>query len=145
MKHPQSLAEQLYYHFATENLKNIKDYGCCIFVLLWCLGIEPEDTDAIMLVDDLITQGDIKKDCTVLWAKAIKALTGREMKSIDFLEVKHIEAIKERTPVRYDYQKKSHWVGVENGKIAFNPLKQSRCVEFGKATTQRVIHLQGEK
>lgn len=143
MNHPQTLAGKLYNHFPSENLKNIKDYGCCIFVLLWCLGIEPDDIEAIMLVDDLISEKAIDPDCTVQWAKAIKALTGREMNSIEFVEIKHLVGINERTPVRYNYDGKAHWVGVEKGKVMFNPIEYSRCVEKGKPTTKRVIKISG--
>ena len=65
MKHPQSLATELYKHFPTSNLKAIKNYGCCAFVLLWCLGIESDDAEAIMTVDSLIQAKALKEDCTV--------------------------------------------------------------------------------
>ena len=144
MKHPQSLATELYKHFPTSNLKAIKDYGCCAFVLMWCLGIEPDDdAEAIMMVDSLIQAKALEEDCTVKWAEAIKRLTGKEMKAVDFVNIKYIFHIKKRSPVRYDYNGKSHWVGVENGKVAFNPLKFSVCVENGKPSTMRIIHIKG--
>lgn len=144
MKHPQSLAAELYSHFPAGNLKAIKDYGCCAFVLMWCLGIEPDDdAEAVMTVDSLIQAKALKEDCTVKWAEAIRRLTGREIKAVDFVNITSIVHIKDRCPVRYDYSGKSHWVGVENGKIAFNPLKFSVCVENGKPSTMRIIHIKG--
>ncbi len=144
MKHPQSLAAELYSHFPAKNLKAIKEYGCCAFVLMWCLGIEPDDdAEAVMTVNSLIQAKALKEDCTVKWAEAIRRLTGREMKAVDFVNINYIFHIKDRCPVRYDYNGKSHWVGVENGKIAFNPLKFSVCVENGKPSTMRIIHIKG--
>lgn len=144
MKHPQSLAAELYSHFPAKNLKAIKEYGCCAFVLMWCLGIEPDDdAEAVMTVDSLIQAKALKQDCTVKWAEAIRQLTGREMRAVVFVNITSILHIKARCPVRYDHNGKSHWVGVENGKIAFNPLKRSVCVESGKPSTMRIIHIKG--
>ncbi len=143
MKNPQTLAEELNNHFENKNLKNIAKSGCCAFVLLWCLGIDGDDINAILLLDDMIKKGVIKEDCTVKWAEAIKYLSGRELTSIDFMDILIIRNIKERTPVRYDYNGKSHWVGVEDGKIKFNPLKYSLCVEKGRPATKRVLHIKG--
>lgn len=104
MRTPQTLAVELYNHFPTKNLKAIRDYGCCAFVLLWCLHIEPEnDVDAILILDDLMHKKAIKEDCTVKWADAIRSLTGRELKAVDFVDVRTIRSIKERTPVRFDF------------------------------------------
>lgn len=141
MNHPQTLAIELYNHFPCQNLKIIKDNACCAFVLMWCLGIEPEDIKAIQIVDDLLSKGVLKADCTVKWAECVKALSGLELQSIDFVDTKFIFNIKERTPVRFDYNEKSHWVGVENGKVVFNPLKFSACVDYGMPATMRVLHI----
>lgn len=144
MKHPQSLAAELYSHFPAKNLKSIKEYGCCAFVLMWCLGIEPDDdAEAVMTVDSLIQAKALKEDCTVKWAEAIRWLIGREMRAVDFVNITSILHIKDRCPVRYDHNGKSHWVGVEDGKVAFNPLKRSVCVESGKPSTMRIIHIKG--
>ena len=146
MRNPQTLAMELYNHFPSKKLKAIKDFGCCAFVLLWCLHIEPEnDVDAILILDDLIHKKAIKADCTVKWADAIKRLSGRTMESIKFEDITIISNIKERTPVRFDYNGESHWVGVENGKVAFNPLIFSNCVTYGKPATKRVFKLKGVK
>ena len=143
MKNPQTLAEELNTHFETKNLRNISKYGCCAFVLLWCLGIEPDDVKAIMKLDDMINHKVLKEDCTVKWVEAVKYLTGRELTSIDFVDTKIIGNIKERTPVRFDYNGKSHWVGVENGKVCFNPLVYSNCVTHGRPGSKRVLHIKG--
>jgi hypothetical protein len=144
MKNPQTLAEKLADKFPDKKLINISKYGCCAFVLLWCLGIEPdEDAEAILILSDLIEKGKIKEDCTVKWVEAVKYLTGRTVTAVDFNEIKIIGNIKNRTPVRYDYGKNSHWVGVEYGEIKFNPLSFSNCVEFGRPAESRVLHIKG--
>ena len=59
-----------------------------------------------------------------------------------------IKDIKKRTPVKYERidengKKHAHWVGVENGKIGFNSLKTSLCVNKGKPVTARILTISG--
>lgn len=140
MKYPQTLAREFCSIISPARLETIGKYGCCAFVLLWCLGIEPDNMEAIELVNDMINAGVIEKDCTVHWAEAVKFLTGRDI-TVEFKNIKNILSIKDRTPVRYDYKGQGHWVGVERGMIAFNPLKQSNCVDKGVPVTARIIKL----
>ena len=143
MKNPQTLAMNLNKKFPNEKLNTIGKKACCAFVLMWCLGIEPDDADAIMLVDDLMKHGGVDKNCTVYWADAIKLLTGRTIKKIDFTKITSISDIKGRTPVLYKKKptdETGHWVGIENGAIIFNPLSYSECVLYGKPVEKRVIY-----
>lgn len=145
MKHPQTLAEELYKHFPTPKLKAIKDYACCAFTLIWWLGIDCSDVDAIMLVSDLMNHNALDVDCTVIWSLCIKQLTGREMESLEKIQIKDIKKIKERTIVKFSNGGYSHWVGVEGGKVVFNSLKYSNCVAKGKPTEARIIKIKGGK
>lgn len=140
MKYPQTLAREFCSVISPARLETIGKYGCCAFVLLWCLGIEPDNMEAIELVNDMINAGVIEKDCTVHWVEAVKFLTGRDI-TVEFKNIKDILSIKDRTPVRYDYKGQGHWVGVERGMIAFNPLKQSNCVDKGVPVMARIIKL----
>jgi hypothetical protein len=144
MKNPQTLAERLYEHFPNKKLKAIKDYACCAFTLLWCLGLEPEDPDAIISISKLMDKGILDDECTVYWQRAVEYLTGRKV-TVEFVNITDIKKIKNRTPVRYVYGKKAHWVGVEDGKIKFNSLSYSNCVENGKPDTMRVLKFTGGK
>lgn len=144
MNHPQTYVKNIISEVPKETLESIAKYGCCAFVLMWCLGIEPEnDMEAVLTVARMIKAGAIDKDCKVKWASAIKYLTGRGNVEITFENITTLNGIKDRTPVRYDYDGKSHWVGVENGKIVFNPLEYSTCVEKGKPATMRKIKIKG--
>ena len=145
MKNPQTLAEELYKHFHDPKLKAIKDYACCAFSLIYWLGIDCSDVDAIMLVSDLMNHNALDVDCTVYWAECIKQLTGREMESLEKVQIKDLKKIKEKTIVKFTNGKYSHWVVVENGKVVFNSLKYSNCVENGKATEARIIKIKGAK
>ena len=145
MKNPQSLAEELYKHFHDPKLKAIKDYACCAFSLIYWLGIDCSDIDAIMLVADLIKNHALDSDCTVYWGECIKQLTGREMESLEKVKISDIKKIKEKTIVKFTNGKYSHWVVVENGKVVFNSLKYSNCVENGKPTEARIIKIKGAK
>ena len=145
MKNPQSLAEELYKHFPTPKLKAIKDYACCAFTLVWWLGIDCSDVDAIMLVSDLMNHNALDVDCTVIWSLCIKQLTGREMESLEKVQIKDLKKIKEKTIVKFSNNGKCHWVGVENGKVVFNSLQYSVCVDKGKPTEARIIKIKGVK
>lgn len=145
MTNPQSLAEELYPHFPTPKLKSIKDYACCIFTLFWYLGIDCSDIDAIMMVSDLIDKKALDVDCTVYWAKCIYQLTGREMESLEKVSVSSLKKIKGKAIVRFTKGSVGHWVGVKDGKVVFNSLKKSRCVEDGKPSEMRVIKIKGVK
>ena len=144
MKNPQTLAEKLYQQFPTVKLKSIMQNACCAFTFLWCMGIDPDDAESIIMIGKCIDAGAIDGDCTVYWDKMSQHCTGRSC-AIDKVEIKSISKIKDRTPVRYDYMGKSHWVGVEKGKIAFNSLKSSNCVSKGKPTQARILHFSGGK
>ena len=43
MNHPQTVALDISRKLTKQRLETINKYGCCAFVLLWCLGIEPDD------------------------------------------------------------------------------------------------------
>ena len=145
MKNPQSLAEELFKHFHDPKLKAIRDYACCAFSLIYWLGIDCEDVDAIMLVSDLMNHKALDVDCTVYWAECIKQLTGREMESLEKVQIKDLKKIKEKTIVKFSNGGYSHWVVCENGKVVFNSLKYSNCVEKGKPTEARIIKIKGAK
>lgn len=140
MKNPQTMAARLYEQFPTETLRIIRDNGCCAFVLMWCLGKKPDDADAVMTVAKMMRAGAIGPDCLVYWDTAARYLTGHGI-DVSFKKIDTIKNIKYRTPVYYKYNGKGHWVGVERGKIKFNPLEKSECVEKGKPDELRDLFL----
>ena len=143
MKNPQTLAEELYKHFPTQKLKAIKDYACCAFSLIYWLGLDLSDIDTIMLVSDLMNEKALDVDCTVYWAECIRKITGREMLSLEKKNITSIKNIKEKTIVKFNRGNIGHWVVCENGKVVFNSLSYSRCVEEGKPTEARIIKIKG--
>ena len=143
MKCPQDLAIELYKRFPNEKLKMIKDYACCAFSLIWYLGLDPSDVDAIMLVSDLMDSKALDEECTVYWGNCIKQLTGRELESLEKKQITTIKNIKEKTIVRFTIGNTGHWVVAENGKVVFNSLKYSNCVENGEPTECRILKISG--
>lgn len=143
MDHPQTFAEELYRHFPTTKLKMIKENACCAFTLLWYLGIDPMDITAILTVSNLMDKHALDVDCTVYWAECVKALTGRTLLSLEKKPIKSIKDIKEKTIVKFSRGKLGHWVGVENGRVVFNSLNFSRCVEEGTPTECRILKISG--
>lgn len=136
--YPQTMAEELSKHFSDYKLKAIGKWGCCAFVSLWIMGIEG-DIGNIGLLADEMGKG-LDNECTVNWVKFFKNVTGKTI-SVTFKEIKFLSELKNegRCAVRFDYNGKYHWVGVEKGKIAYNSLKHSVCVEYGKPTQARII------
>lgn len=149
MKYPQDLAIKLNNAFPGEDLKAIAGNGCLAFVLMWCLGIEPDDAEAVCMVQRMRKAQALKSDCTVMWYKAVPYLTGRELLGIDFVKVTSLKGIKERTPVLMakpgNPSGVGHWVGVEKGQIKFNPKQYSENVEKGRPVEMRVLKIQGIK
>ena len=139
MKYPQDKAKEL---SECKYLDVIARNGCCAMVFMWCLGIDPTNEDAILVINDAIESGVLKKDCTVYWDNFCQFLTGRNC-SVDFVNITSIKDIKERTPVMYKCDDNYHWVGVENGKIKFNSIRESNCVLNGKPVEKRVLHIKG--
>lgn len=141
MINPQTQAEKLT-KINPKRLQAIAEYGCCAFVLLWCLGLEPDDVKAILTLDNMMDSKALDEECLVFWDKAVSYLTGRRC-SVIKENITTIKNIKKRTPVRYEYQNKSHWVGVEDGEIKFNSLKRSQCVELGTPKEMRILKING--
>lgn len=136
MKYPQTQAQKI-----KNNICSIADNACLAITVLWMLGLDPENADVLETISDAINAGVLEKDCTVKWVEYIQYLTGRKS-TVDFKNIKSlkdVEKIKGRIAVRFDYNGKSHWVGVENGKVVFNSLLNSLCVTKGKPVTARII------
>lgn len=137
--YPQSDAIELAERFNDEKLKAISKWGCCAFVSLWIMGIT-DTIDAITILADEMGKG-LDEECTVKWYDFFRNVSGREI-SVEFREINKlldVAKVKGRCAVRYDFNGKSHWVGVENGKVVYNSLKHSQCVERGKPTKARII------
>ena len=143
MKTPQTLAKELARMFPNTDMQKIADLACCAFVVMWCLYIEPDDIEAIKIVQNMRKKGVIRDDCVVLWYKVVPYLTGRELKEVKFTDINSIKKIKARTPVLYAKEGNAkgigHWVGVENGKIGFNPQDYSVNVAEGKPVEMREL------
>ena len=140
MKNPQSLAEELYKHFPNPDLEMIKKNACCAFVLQWVLGIEQDDIDAIITVQNMRNRKVINPDCVVKWYEDI---CRKKFGAEKFTNITTIKGIKKRTLVLYAKEGNpkgvGHWVGVENGRIKFNPLKYSVNVAEGKPVEMREL------
>lgn len=137
MNNPQSLADDL----SSYTLDMISDYGCCAFCALWCSGFKGSDLEAIQLVQKAIDKHAIDYDCTVKWYDFFEFI-GKPIKTVEFKTISSLIGLKEKCCVRYDFNGKSHWVGVEKGKIKFNPLKESVCVKYGKPTSARILYFE---
>lgn len=147
MKYPQDLAKELYQLFPNEDLKKIYEFACCAFVTMWSLGLEPEDIEAIKIVQKMRKVAVISSDCVVYWFKIVPYLTGRELEDVEFKKINSLKGITARTPVLMaqegNEKGEGHWVGVEKGKIRFNPKRDSVNVKLGKPVEARILKIKG--
>lgn len=140
MTYPQTQAQLLAKTFDSKTLKNIGDNGCLALCVVEKLKPGLQNIDGMELVAREIGKS-LDKDCTVIWKDFVEAL-GKKFIGVRFLDIRGLEDIKDCTEsifVRFDKGTKSHWVLVEKGKIIFNSLVHSECVEHGKATKARIL------
>lgn len=124
-------------------IKKITD-NCCLFMCyLFCMGIEPENASSwLVYLSRALENGLVDDECTVLDAqKLLFHVTGKKY-AVEKKEIKSLAEVQKMAPVRFDYNGLSHWVVVEEGKIVFNSLLNSNCVNKGKPTTARIIRLE---
>ena len=146
MNYPQTMAVELSDNIShvSKNLQSIANYGCLAMCYLYCIGLDGDAVHYIEYLSRAMEKGLLDKDCTVLdGAKYLNHFCGEDRyrvikKDISDTDLKNI---KNRTPVRFDYNGKSHWVVFENGHLVFNPLLNSICVNKGHAATARIISL----
>lgn len=121
-------------------IKEIGDYACLAMCYLYCVGIDGDAADYCMTVANAMDYSSklpkdkqfIDSECAILDASAfLEHETGKHFK-VYKKEIKDISEIKEATPVRYSYNGSCHWVVVENGRIVFNSLANSNCVNKGQ-------------
>lgn len=136
MKYPQTKAELL-----AKNIKAIADNGCLAMCYLYCIGLGDSEYNLIGILSEAMDMGLLEKDCFVSDAdKFLNAYCGANKVKVIKKNITSLEEITgDFTPVRFDYKGKGHWVVVENGRIVFNPLLNSQCVNKGKPTTSRII------
>lgn len=142
MTHPQEFANKLGVAFNSPVLKTIGQSGCCALCALYVVNPYLPDLDALVTVAGEIGKG-LDADCTVNWHPFIKNVFGKEI-TIKFIDIDGLDDIKHakgKLIVRFDYASKSHWVVCEKGKIVFNPLEHSNCVEKGKARAARIMEI----
>lgn len=135
---PQTMAKKIGEATGDKKLIAIGKWGCCAFTALWIAGLE-DPIDNICTVAREIGKG-LDEECTVYWGKFYRNVTGKNVTVIR-QEIRSLEDVKGcgRCAVRYDWNGKSHWVGVEDGEIKYNSLEKSFCVENGKPRSARIV------
>lgn len=139
MNQPQKLAEELNKEFSNPKLEAIGKFSCCVLTLMWYLGIDQSDIDAIMTVASLIDSKVIDDECLVYWFPTVKALTGRDLKDVSETPITTIKKIKGKAIVKFQNGSQYHWGGVENGKVVFDPKGNSKTIAEGKPVLIKVL------
>lgn len=136
MKYPQTKAENL-----AKNIQAIAENGCLAMCYLYCVGIGDSEYNTIGIISEAMDEGLLDKDCFVSDAdKFLNSILGKNIVKVLKKDIKSLDEIRgDYCPVRFDYNGKSHWVVVSNGKIIFNPLLNSKCVNKGKPTSARIL------
>lgn len=134
MTNPQTWAKEI-----GKNCAQIGATACLAFTVLWCMKKDKmSDAEAIATVSKAIDAEVLGKDCTVLWKKYLKWLTGEDYE-VEFKPITTIKDFKERTPVLYKNGDSEHWVGVEKGKVCFNSYANSKTLKLGVPVEARII------
>ena len=117
--------------------------GSCL-ALCYIRAALGKDATPQMMFDALYKAAErniinVKKDCFVEDAITLmKVANPKKVYSVIKKDVSSIAGIK-LGAVRYSYNGYSHWVLVENGKIAFNSIDDSQCVKYGTVKEARLI------
>lgn len=127
--------------------KRMGDYMCLAACYSWIVsrdkfGKSGEKIESKILHDIIRAyhEGILDDEITVLDAASFLELCDPFHKyEVEKRRIITIDDIVEATPVRFDRNDYSHWVVVENGKIVFDSLDDSKCVKFGIPTTARII------
>ena len=126
------------------------DYMCLAACYSWIVsrdlfGERGEKIERKILCDiiEAYHKGILDDEITVLDGAAFLELCNpRNRYKVEKRRIITIDDIKEATPVRFDRNGFGHWVVVENGKIVFDSLDDSKCVKFGIPTTARIIKVE---
>ena len=117
--------------------------GACLALCYIRAALSKEATPQ-MMIDALYKAAErnivnVKKDCFVNDAISLmKVANPKKVYSVVKKDVSSIAGIK-LGAVRYSYNGYSHWVLIEDGKIVFNSLEDSKCVEYGTVKEARLI------
>lgn len=130
--------------------KRMGDYMCLAACYSWIanrtlFGESGEMIERKILQDILEAyhKGILDDEITVLdGASFLELCNPRNIYKVEKKTITTIDDIKEATPVRFDRNGYEHWVVVENGKIVFDSLDDSKCVKFGVPTKARLIRVE---
>ena len=117
--------------------------GACL-ALCYIRAALGKDSTAQMMFDALYKATErnivnVKKDCFVEDAIALMRVANpTKVYSVIKKDISSIAGIK-LGAVRYSYNGYSHWVLIEDGKIVFNSLEDSKCVKYGTVKEARLI------
>lgn len=132
MIYPQSFAKDV-----AKNIDAIGKYGCLAMCYLYCVGIQGNAADYITILNNAINNHIIDSDCFIPSAsKFLKWVTGKDYE-VTKKQFSDLSKIKEPAPVRYTYNGAAHWVVIQNGKVVFNSLINSQCVNKGKPANDK--------
>lgn len=128
--------------WAVRTMREFTSSLCLFYCYLYCAGTEFKDEkDAFDTAERMRLQGVLDDDGTVLdGPRLLEIFTGRkwkvEKKAIDERGVNELTVT---TPVRFDYNGKSHWVVMSHGDVVFDPIENSQCVKYGKPASARLL------
>lgn len=126
-----------------DKLEIIGKNGCLAFVCLWLMGLDEENPNNIKLIAREMGKS-LEEDCTVKWHEFFKNISGRKI-AVEFRDISSLHELRDvkgKCAVRYDFNNRSHWVGVENCQVVYNPIEFSLCVTQGKPTRARIIYFE---
>ena len=116
--------------------EKIGESGCCLLSFLYAIGVDP--ILAIIDYDDLVKNGLIATDCTI--QDYVKLSKYFKVDCSLIYSSNPLAYIKDKMYLgRWTRNGYNHFVVMKNGKVIWNPLDVSKCVNEGTLSDIRVI------
>ena len=116
--------------------EKIGESGCALLSFLYAIGVDP--ILAIIDYDDLVKNGLIAKDCTI--QDYVKLAKYYKVDCTVMHSSNTIAYVKDKMYLgRWCRNGYNHFVVMKNGKVFWNPLDKSHCVDEGTLSDIRVI------
>ena len=114
---------------------SLGETGCCLFSFLYSIGVDP--LLAVRDFDALVSSGAVAKDCTVQDYSKVALHYGHR---VDVQWKKPDEYIHGAMYLgKWSRGAYSHFVVMKDGKVVWNPLDHSKCVDEGVLKDIRVV------
>lgn len=124
-----------------DKIKELAD-GLCLALCYCELWSIKDDGDKLKIIAEAVRQGYVEWDGTVKNPIGLAKLCGR----MEIKDIKNAFTYDEHDTVvaNFTFNGFNHFVLVKDGKVVWNSLEHSKCVENGKIESYRVPVVRGQ-